>query len=791
MKNLLFTSFLFIVFAGFSQTIPPPYINYQAVLYDVNGANPNTPLSNQSFSTFVNINDELGNLVYQEEHYVSTDANGLITIRIGDGIYLAGTIINFNQINWNVGKYFLVIDFDINGTISSTAPEQLVTVPYSFYAGNAGNGISAIADNGNGTLTFTYLNGTTYITPMLNGILGTTGPAGTNGLNALIITTIEPAGANCTNGGIKIESGIDQNSNGVLDLLEINNSETQYICNGTSGASSIPNPAGPGEILFWDGTSWNSVPAGQTGQNLTICYGVPQWGPCSAEITTNSTTAIMGISATSGGNITNSGGTAVNGRGVVYSTSPNPTLSNTIVSSGNGTGLFSVSLINLLPNTTYYVRAYANNSAGTTYGNQQVFTTQIILPTVTTVNNSIQSCSVVSLQGNLTTNGGENGTKVGFALSLNSTPTINDSIGSFVSSIGTFNQNAVSLSPNTLYYYRAFAKNQAGVAYGLILSFTTPFCLPTVVTNLVTNVTHNSAIGNGELTYNGGDVSVSRGFCWGTISTPTISNSTIACGNGTGIFSCSMTGLSSNTIYYYRAYATNGSGTSYGQIYSFKTKGYVLIASGSGSWTVPSGVTEINVECWGGGGNGSKMNSSRGAGGGGGAYSKSTITVIPGNVYNYFIGSGGAANSGANSGGDSDFGNGLVLAKGGIGVGIGGTTGALGGQASSCVGQLKYSGGMGGNGGVGSTGSAGGGGGAAGPTNAGGDASNLYGCWNCPGLGNAPGGNGGAGNSGYGNGGTGQTYGGGGGGSRPGGGWPIVNGGAGASGAIIITFDAP
>jgi hypothetical protein len=82
-----------------AQTIPPPFINYQAVLYDVNGANPNNPLTNQSFSTFVNINDELGNLLYREEHYASTDANGLITVKMGDGLYTAGPITNFNQIN--------------------------------------------------------------------------------------------------------------------------------------------------------------------------------------------------------------------------------------------------------------------------------------------------------------------------------------------------------------------------------------------------------------------------------------------------------------------------------------------------------------------------------------------------------------------------------------------------------------------------------------------------------------------------------------------------------------------
>ena len=160
---------------GFSQTIPPPYINYQAVLYDVNGPNPNAVLANQSFATYVNIQDELGNLLYKEEHYASTDANGQITVKIGDGVYLQGTITNFNQINWGTGKYYLIVDFDINGTISSTAPEQLVTVPYSFYAGKAGNGMTSVLDNGNGTLTFNYENGASYTTPQLTGLQGTSG----------------------------------------------------------------------------------------------------------------------------------------------------------------------------------------------------------------------------------------------------------------------------------------------------------------------------------------------------------------------------------------------------------------------------------------------------------------------------------------------------------------------------------------------------------------------------------------------------------------------------------------
>jgi hypothetical protein len=118
------------------------------VLYDVNNPTPNAVFSNQSFPTFVNISDELGNLLYREEHYASTDGNGLITVKMGDGLYVAGPITNFNQINWATGKYYLVVDFDINGTISSTAPEQLVTVPYSFYSGKAGNGVDHVSETG-------------------------------------------------------------------------------------------------------------------------------------------------------------------------------------------------------------------------------------------------------------------------------------------------------------------------------------------------------------------------------------------------------------------------------------------------------------------------------------------------------------------------------------------------------------------------------------------------------------------------------------------------------------------
>jgi hypothetical protein len=80
-------------------------------------------------------------------------------------------------------------------------------------------------------------------------------------------------------------------------------------------------------------------------------------------------------SATTGGNVSNDGGATVSERGVVYSTSENPALSNgTNIPGGSGTGSFTSNLSDLMPGTTYYVRAYATNSAGTAYGSQIIFT---------------------------------------------------------------------------------------------------------------------------------------------------------------------------------------------------------------------------------------------------------------------------------------------------------------------------------------------------------------------------------------------------------------------------------
>jgi uncharacterized protein (TIGR02145 family) len=92
-------------------------------------------------------------------------------------------------------------------------------------------------------------------------------------------------------------------------------------------------------------------------------------------LTTTEITFITTTSATSGGNIINDGGNDIISKGVCWNSTGNPTIANGRTSDGSGTESFKSSITLLLPNTYYYIRAYATNGAGTGYGNELSFAT--------------------------------------------------------------------------------------------------------------------------------------------------------------------------------------------------------------------------------------------------------------------------------------------------------------------------------------------------------------------------------------------------------------------------------
>ena len=195
-----------------------------------------------------------------------------------------------------------------------------------------------------------------------------------------------------------------------------------------------------------------------------------------ATINTISATNITNTSVVVNSEIEYNGGSTVTQRGVCWSTNQNPTIADNITSNGSGSGSFTSSISGLNSNTIYYVRAYATNGVGTSYGNQINFTTTNIsgsLPTLTTVSASnVNNNSAVS-GGNITSDGGSTVTQRGVCWSTNQNPTITDNITSNGSGSGSFTSSITSINANTTYYVRSYATNGLGTAYGNQINFTT------------------------------------------------------------------------------------------------------------------------------------------------------------------------------------------------------------------------------------------------------------------------------------------------------------------------------
>jgi hypothetical protein len=241
-----------------------------------------------------------------------------------------------------------------------------------------------------------------------------------------------------------------------------------YYNDGTKWVATLNPGYSNGNMLYWNGAQWLMIPAGQPGQYLQMsASNVPVWsGGGYAVLTTAVVTNIASNTATSGGNITSDGGSAISARGVCWNTSPTPTLANSLSMDGTGTGGFTSSLTGLTGNITYYVRAYATNTVGTAYGNEVSFTTIPGLPILTTA-------AATNVTGTSATSGGtitsDNGAPVmarGVCWSTASGPTTADFSSSDGSGTGSFVSSITGLTPGTPYYVRAYATNSVGTAYG-------------------------------------------------------------------------------------------------------------------------------------------------------------------------------------------------------------------------------------------------------------------------------------------------------------------------------------
>lgn len=213
-----------------------------------------------------------------------------------------------------------------------------------------------------------------------------------------------------------------------------------------------------------------------------------------------------------------------------------------------------------------------------------------IINAVKTVEYRNVTQTTAEVSGNVIIDNGADLTERGICYNNNSTsPSVNGPKVVFASaSLGNFLCTLTNLNPSTTYYARAYATNSYGTAYGATISFTTLQATIPILssTTAASSITATTATTGGTISNSGASNITSRGVCYSsTVTVPTIADPKTINGTGIGTFTSPLTGLTANTTYYIRAYATNGVGTAYGATRTFTTS----------AATIPTGIITLGA----------------------------------------------------------------------------------------------------------------------------------------------------------------------------------------------------
>ena len=181
--------------------------------------------------------------------------------------------------------------------------------------------------------------------------------------------------------------------------------------------------------------------------------------PSLAVLSTVLASSITSSSAISGGNISSDGGAVVTARGVVWSTSANPTMSDNFSSDGNGTGSFVSNIEGLTASTVYYYRAYATNSQGTAYGEEYSFSTSGNSPPAAPVASAATNVGINSFTANWSASIGASSYRLDVSTSSSFTSMLT---GYNNLTVNSTSQSVSGLSASTTYFYRV----RAYISYG-------------------------------------------------------------------------------------------------------------------------------------------------------------------------------------------------------------------------------------------------------------------------------------------------------------------------------------
>ncbi len=495
----------------------PEKMSYQAVIRDAS----NNLVTSTSVGMKISIlqGSTSGSAVYIETQIPTTNANGLVSIEIG-----AGTLINgdFTNIDWANGPYFIRTETDPTGgtSYSISGTSQLLSVTYALHAKTSES---------------------------VSGTINETDPVF----------------------GASVASGITG-----TDTAYWNNKLDSY----TETDPSVPTGTAAGDMQYWNGTAWVTIPTtANEGATLQMIGGVPTWTggtpPTLTPNVTNPTTGEIWMDRNLGASQVATSSTDADSYGDLYQwgrgadghqirTSGITTTLATSDTPGHGNFITSTS-------SPYDWRSPQNTNLWQgVSGTNNPCPIGYRLPTEAEWNAERTSWSSNNAAGAFASP-----LKLpvaGYRLYSNGSLDYVDSGGVYWSSTvsGTC---ARFLSFDSSFTYMDCANRAYGFSVRCIKDGTPSTTVPTLNTTNVSSVTETSAASGGNITGDGGATVTARGICWSTSQNPTTADNTTSDGTGTGTFTSNLTGLTANTIYYLRAYATNSEGTAYGNLVSFTT----------------------------------------------------------------------------------------------------------------------------------------------------------------------------------------------------------------------------
>jgi len=286
-------------------------------------------------------------------------------------------------------------------------------------------------------------------------------------------------------------------------------------------------------------------------------------------VKTNNANNITATSATLNATLLDDGGSSIKEYGFYYGTSTTNLAKIQVTNIKNN--MFSYTLNSLEDGVTCYFKAYAVNDKGESLGDINSFETitlaSVEISTLSATNIRCESAIISAL---ITSTGNGNIMEYGFYYGSTTSTENKVKVGS--GNVNDFSFTISDLIANSTYFYKAYATNAKGETSGNLLNFTTlAYQLPNISTGSISDITENSANISGNVIFDGGTNLTNSGICYSTTQNPTINNNYCLNANNSNSFTCKISNLSPNTIYYVRAFATNNQGTSYGNEQNFTT----------------------------------------------------------------------------------------------------------------------------------------------------------------------------------------------------------------------------